>query len=302
MAADARSCPLCDAGSSPALTASDRNRESTSESFAYNRCSACGTVFMVDVPDDLARYYVGDYHRFDEEGQPEWTQNATLKGVESWRAERLRSHVEPGSLVDIGAGPGGFSAAAKQQGFEVTAIEMDRQCCDYMQDGLGIRAICSDQPVAELRALPPARAIAMWHVLEHLRDPAEMLQAAAEGLQPGGVLAVGVPNPGSLQFRLLRSRWAHLDAPRHLCLMPEQALVAKLRSLGMRLLESTTGDPFGRVCSLHGWAWALRRRPARSDSSVAVIRAAQAITAALAPLEAQRGYGAALTLLLVKDA
>lgn len=300
MTSDARACPLCGAPSKHALTATDRNRESTSERFEYNRCDSCATVFMLDVPEELARYYTGEYHGFGPDGAPEWTHNPTLQEVEAWRARLLSRHVAPGPLIDLGAGPGGFSAAAKREGFEVTAIEMDSRCCEYLDGSLGVRAICSDQPVAELRELAPARAIVMWHVLEHLRDPAEMLQAAVAGLQDGGVLAIGVPNPRSLQFGLLRTRWAHLDAPRHLCLMPEQALLTHLHSLGMRLLESTTGDPFGRVCSLHGWVAALQRRPARGDPSPPVIRAAQAITAALGPLE-RAGHGAALTLLLAKE-
>ncbi len=300
MATDARPCPLCGADSAYALTARDRNREASSESFTYNRCGSCGTVFMIDVPADLARYYVGDYHGFGPDGTPEWAHNPTLLAVEAWRMAMLGRHVEPGTLIDVGAGAGAFSAAAKGAGFEVSAIEMDRGCCEYLERGLGVRAICSDQPIAALRDLPPAGAISMWHVLEHLSDPAEMLATAAERLEPGGALAIGVPNPGSLQFRLLGTRWAHLDAPRHLCLMPKEALVAHLQGLGMRLLESTTGDPFGQICSLHGWAWALRTRPAQGEASTAVMRSAQAITKALSPIEGRGGEGAALTLLFVK--
>jgi hypothetical protein len=140
----------------------------------------------------------------------------------------------------------------------------------------------------------------MWHVLEHLPDPAEMLLAVAERLQPGGVLAIGVPNPGSLQFRLLRTRWAHLDAPRHLCLMPKDALVTHLQRLDMRLLESTTGDPFGQICSLHGWSSALRTRPSQGEASVVLLRCAQVITKTLARVEGRGGQGAALAMLFVK--
>jgi 2-polyprenyl-3-methyl-5-hydroxy-6-metoxy-1,4-benzoquinol methylase len=300
MATDMRPCPLCGADSAYALTARDRNREASPESFTYNRCVTCRTVFIVDVPDDLARYYVRDYHGFGPAGTPEWTDNPMLLRVEAWRMAMLRRYVDPVPLIDVGAGAGAFSAAAKGEGFEVTAIEMDRRCCEYLETGLGVRAICSDQPIEALRKLPAVGAISMWHVLEHLPDPAEMLLAAAERLQPGGVLAIGVPNPGSLQFRLLRTRWAHLDAPRHLCLMPKEALVTYLQRLGMRLLESTTGDPFGQVCSLHGWSWALRTRPAQGEASVALLRCAQAITKALAPVEGRGGQGAALAMLFVK--
>ncbi len=301
MTSETSPCPFCGADSAPALSAWDRNRETSSERFAYNRCRACGTVFMVDVPADLGPYYAGDYHRFDSDGHPEWKHNPNLLEVEAYRLRLLRTLTEPGVLIDIGAGPGGFAAAAKDAGFDVTAIEMDARCCEYLEAGLGVRAICSDEPIVQLRAQPPARVISLWHVLEHLRDPAEMLATAAERLLPGGVLALGVPNPRSLQFRLLRSRWAHLDAPRHLCLMPEEALIARLREHGLRPLQAMTGDPFGLVCSLHGWAYALRRRPARADSPASVIHAARLLTRALGPIEHRRRQGPALTLLLARD-
>ena len=301
MASNKPACPLCRADSDYALSARDRNRETTGEHFTYNRCTACGTVFLIDVPADLSPYYAGDYHRFGADGAAEWTHSPPLLEVEAFRIGLLRHHLKPGRLVDIGAGPGAFSAAAKHEGFEVTAIEMDPRCCEYLESNIGVRAICSDDPIAQLKTLPPARVISLWHVLEHLRDPAEMLATAVERLEPGGVLAIGVPNPRSLQFRLLRTRWAHLDAPRHICLMPEKTLISHLHSLGLRTLEATTGDPFGRICSLHGWAYALRRRPARGDTSPNVMRVAQAITTTLGPIEHMRRRGAVLTLMLGKD-
>jgi SAM-dependent methyltransferase len=295
-------CPLCGADSTYALNAWDRNRETTAERFAYNRCKACATVFMRDVPKSLAPYYAGDYHRFAADGTPEWTRDPTLLAVEQFRVRMLRAHVQPGALIDIGAGPGAFAAAAKRAGFAVTAIEMDERSCAYMRDVLGVRAICSDDPIAQLQALEPARVISLWHSLEHLRDPAATLAAAAARLQDGGVLALGVPNPRSLQFRLLGSRWPHLDAPRHLSLMPAQALLAHGRTLGLRCLELTTNDPFGLACNVHGWAYALRRRPAAGPASPAVGQAAGIIAKLASPVERSGNRGAALTVLLEKPA
>jgi SAM-dependent methyltransferase len=293
-------CPLCAAGSRYALTSGDRNRETTDERFVYNRCKACATLFMVDVPSDLARYYAGDYHLFGPDGEPEWTRNPTLLDVESFRTRMLRRHVQGGALIDIGAGPGAFAAAATREGFEVTAVEMDERSCQYMSERLGVRAICSDQPIAQLRELASARAITLWHSLEHLRDPAAMLAACAERLLDGGVLAIGVPNPDSLQFRLLGARWPHLDAPRHLTLMPARALIAHGRTLGLRPVELTTDDPFARACNVHGWAYALRRRPAAGPASPAIGQAAGIIAKLASPVERGDSRGAALTVLLQK--
>jgi SAM-dependent methyltransferase len=291
-------CPLCGGASAFAFTAEDRNRRIAAERFSYHRCRACSTVFLASPPDDPGRYYGGDYHQFDAAGEPFWRGDEGLLAAEAWRAQTLARLVEPGALVDIGAGAGGFAAAARDAGFAVTAIEMDRGCCSYMQERLGVRAICSDRPLEALRALGPARVVSFWHVLEHLPDPGEMLAAAADALEPGGVLAIAVPNPDSLQFRVLRSRWAHLDAPRHVSLMPARALVERARELGLEPVLETTVDPSGLACNEHGWVYALRRDPSRGPAPYAALRAGTLIDAALAPVERRGLRGAALTLLL----
>lgn len=281
--------------------ARDRNRELAAETFAYDRCDVCDTLYMREVPANLARYYAGDYYGFDAQGEPPWRRIPLLERAETVRVEMLLRHVAPGRLIEIGAGPGGFAHAAREAGFDVTAIEMDARCCAYLAERVGVRAIESDRPTEALADLPPARVIALWHVLEHLPDPGELLARAAERLEPGGVLALGVPNPQSVQFRLLGRRWAHLDAPRHLCLMPAGALLARAGELGLRSVEKTTADPFGEHSNMFGWATALRMRPAAGPTPGPVVAAAQALTAALAPLERRGLNGAALTLMLRKD-
>jgi hypothetical protein len=56
----------------------------------------------------------------------------------------------------------------------------------------------------------------LWHVLEHLEDPAAALRRIREWLAPGGVLLVAVPNLESVQARIGRDRWFQQDVPRHL--------------------------------------------------------------------------------------
>ncbi len=297
MVSDARPCPFCGGHSNPALTSHDRNREITAERFTYNRCTACGTVFLVDVPADLSRYYAGSYYGFDANGEPQSRGDPFLRQVEAYRVGLLRRYVDAGPLIEIGAGTGGFAAAAKEAGFDVTAIEMDSRCCEYLADRVGVNAQQSDQPVDVLSTLPTARVVAMWHVLEHLPNPAEVLAAAADRLERGGVLAIGVPNPRSLQFRLMGSRWAHLDAPRHLCLIPAAALIERAGEFGLHPLALTTSDPFGHHCNIHGWTYALRRRPGVGPAPAGSLPGV-AITRLVRPIERRGENGSALLLLL----
>jgi SAM-dependent methyltransferase len=294
-------CPFCAGPAARMFDAWDRNRETTRERFAYARCRACGTVFLVEPPADLASYYAEDYYHFGPDGEPAWKTDEPRLRAASYRVELLRSHTAPGRLIEIGAGTGAFASAAESAGFQVSAIEMSERCCRYLSEHEGIDAICSDRPLEAIAPLAPARVVALWHVLEHLPNPAEVLVGAAEKVEPGGVLAIAVPNPCSLQFRLLRARWVHLDAPRHLCLLPPAALIGQGGDLGMRSVALSTNDPDGLECNFFGWVGALRRHPAVGPTRDLVSHCARAIERTLAPLERTGDRGSAVTILMRKE-
>src|SRR5262249_5633000 len=74
-----------------------------------------------------------------------------------------------------------------------------------------------------LGSLPPPElrrasfdVIPMWHSLEHVHAPLEVLRQAHRLLVPGGRLVVAVPNIDSLPFRWFGPAWFGLDLPRHL--------------------------------------------------------------------------------------
>jgi hypothetical protein len=293
-------CPFCGGEGRHAFLARDRNREVTQARFEYARCGTCETVFIVAVPADLDRYYGGGYYHFDPDGEPSWKSNQTRLDSASFRVRLVRDQVAPGDLIEIGAGTGAFAVTAKAAGFNVSAIEMDEGCCRYLSEE-GVEAICSDQPLEALARLPSARAVALWHVLEHLPNPAEVLAGAAEKLESGGVLAIGVPNSSSVQFRLLGRRWPHLDAPRHLSLIPPDALIERGRDLGLRCVATTTTDPEGLEFNLFGWAYALRRRPAEGPLPRSVGYAAAAVARVAAPLERRGLHGSTVTLVMRKE-
>lgn len=286
-------CSLCGGPTADAITASDRNRGVDGGRFSYRRCEACGTLQLVDVPRDLGRYYPQDYH-----GVPTAEELRERAAAERHKVDLVGALIAPGRLVEVGPSFGAFAFAAKEAGFDVTGIEMDRRCCDYLVETVGIQAINSAAPEEVLPTLPPSRVIAMWHVLEHVPQPLAVIERAAENLEAGGVLAIAVPNPESLQFRVLRARWAHLDAPRHLFLIPIDTLLSRARACGLEPVAVVTDDPFGRHCNRFGWEYALRRRPSTGSSGPLVRRTSQLLEKGLAPLERRGHNGAAYTVLL----
>ncbi len=288
-------CPLCGGATRPAFTVTDRNRAITARRFAYRECQACTSYCLADVPADLGRYYPEQYYEL-----PAAEELDALAAGEWPKLELLAAAGSEGRLVEIGPGFGVFARAASRAGYAVTGIEMDRRCCDYLEAVVGVQAINSDEPDRALAGLPPSRAIALWHVMEHLPRPWKVLAAAAANLEPGGVLAIAMPNPQALQFRLLRGRWAHVDAPRHLYLIPAAELVRRAAAHGLDRLELTTADLAGRHWNRFGWEYALRRFPARRPSTRRLVIASQVIERALRPLERRGLAGAAYSAVFVK--
>jgi SAM-dependent methyltransferase len=291
------SCAWCEGPTRYAFTTTDRNRALSDGRFSYWRCEQCGTYALSDVPSDLSRYYPPEYYGPEDRAALE---SHSRSAIEQGKLDLIRSQAPSGKLVEIGPGGGEFALAARNAGFGVTAIEMDRGACDRLQRLVGVSAIQSDEPEKVLADLPPVDVIVLWHVLEHLRHPVTMLESAATNLRPGGVLAVAVPNPESLQFRLLRGRWAHVDAPRHLFLAPLKAVRAQLEPQGLELAFATTTDAAGRHWNQFGWEYALRRFPARNAGGPVTQLLAASLALTLSPVERRDLAGATYSAVFVK--
>ncbi len=288
-------CRLCGGPSTAAFEVGDRNRGLGAEVFAYCTCTSCGVIFQPEVPADLGRYYEqGGYGSVRDPEVMRFVRGEEIKlGL-------VRRHVPGGRMVEIGPGPGRFTRVAQRAGFEVTAIEMDPEYCRDLHDVLGVSAIHSNDPADALAELPPSSAVVMWHVIEHLPDPWEVVRRCVENLEPGGVLAISTPNPDSFQYRMLGRYWAHVDAPRHLQLIPSATLDRRLGELGMRAVLTTTTDQVGRDCNRLGWEYAIRRHPARRPSTGASMAASWWIALAFSAIERRGLAGAAYTSVFLR--
>lgn len=292
----ADTCGNCGGQLRPAFKVQDINRAIGDEWFRYRKCEACGIYALANIPEDLSLFYPESYYEL-----PDSALLPALAPNESHKIEMIAPWKSGGRLVEVGPGAGVFSFCARQSGFDVTAIEMDRRTCEHMRSEVGVAAVESDDPASELDALSPLSVVALWHVIEHLRDPWGFIDAAAMSLEPGGVLALSAPNPDSVQFRTLGSRWAHVDAPRHLFLIPLSAIVDRAKRSGLRLVDETTGDPSGRHWNRFGWQMAMKGGPRGSSPGALTSGASLALTLALRPVEGSGMRGAAYSAIFVKD-
>jgi SAM-dependent methyltransferase len=273
----------------------DYNRRLASSRFTYFSCAECGSLSLPEPPADLDRFYPSAYYQMPADRR----ELAAIAAGERYKVELVQRFVKGGRLLEIGPAVGGFAYLAKQAGFEVETVEMDAACCEFLREVVGVGVTHSADARAVLVRSAPLQVVALWHVLEHLPDPIETLAAAAGALAPGGILVIAAPNPSSLQFSLFRSRWAHLDAPRHLQLIPLTYLRSRGAGWGLTSVLETATDQGGVGWNLFGWSLSLDN-VARSAGLRFPHLGARAISRLARPLERSDLRGSTYTIILRK--
>ena len=281
-------CPACAAVMAPWRRAGDNEPASTATRL-LERCPACGTARTAGAPPADA-HVSGAY----APGAPRGARAAApLLAAFDRRRMGLLGEAR-GPLLDVGAGRGRFVAYARAHGFpDARGIEPSSRSSAPHVDAVALE----DAAFADLGA------ITLWHVLEHVEDPAAALERLRGWLRPQGSLLVGVPDLDSLQARVGGPRWYHLDLPRHRTHFTARGLRILLERTGFTIRRSEhvllEHNPFGlwqsavsRVTPTPSWLYhALKRNaPLRAADAVPTALALPLVPVALA-VEAAAGAG-----------
>ena len=211
------SCVLCGAMEFRELfRASDRLYGTTSELFPVVECATCGLVRLEPVPEELSLFYPRNYWF-----KPGRSLAARLE--ERYRRLLIRDHVEfiekslrvAGPILDVGCGGGLLLGVLQERGARVLGLDNSEEAARAAWEQNRVTVLLGDFVQAPV-ATESCALIGMFHVLEHLPNPAGFLKVARDLLRPGGRLVVQVPNLDCWQYGILRRRWNGIDVPRHL--------------------------------------------------------------------------------------
>lgn len=225
----------------------------------YWKCTECGSLYLDPRPTaaSIGRAYV-QYYTHDRAAGDAWSEQVKTRVRHTcylaWYGLDLRprlplppllypllsplrrsvaepfllralGRLPPGRLIDVGCGNGATMAAARQLGWAVQGLEIDRQAVERARAS-GLDVMQSDYLALEA-VQDTYDCLVCSHVIEHVHAPLRLIRAIYGALKPGGVALISLPNARSIVLEAVGENWRGLEAPRHLAI-PSASMIRKL--------------------------------------------------------------------------
>lgn len=238
-------CPICE---SPIKNW--RVKNVSNEKYRIDMCIACGYAFVNPRPslDFLMEYY----SKFGVGHQSIMNEVPTLDSVVASETDDPNSTIDARRLIqtitslnppkncnrllDVGCGYGFFSREAQNAGFDVIAIEMAENERQVMNKLTGLTpSACSFEEFA-----CPSESVSvvlMSQILEHVSDVNEWISKARDLLVDDGLIAIALPNFGSVFRILMQEKEPFICPPTHLNFFSTGSLSKLLKNHGFDVLK-----------------------------------------------------------------
>jgi SAM-dependent methyltransferase len=226
-------------------------------SYEIRHCDDCSAYFLSPFPSAelLEKAYGVSYYGIYETKFKDGLIENVLDRFRKRRAKKLARQLPDGARVlDIGCGNGNFLQFLSTIGnYELQGIERNKAAA--------ARALAKKGINIKSTPLTPGDypdnyfdAITLFHVFEHLPNPSEILLVISRILKPGGILFISFPNIASLQARMFKGNWLHLDPPRHLFFFAPVDFKKLMKERKFNCIRTTfvslEQNPFGMVQSI----------------------------------------------------
>lgn len=264
-------CLACGgARSEPWTVARDVEYHTTSDVFTYHRCDHCGVLFIDPVPDGrLAEIYPGNYYSYAAPGGSPVHAVKSLLDRRFFRAILGRLQGDELSVLDVGGGAGWELAALRSADARVKhtqVVDLDPHAQKLAEQN-GHTYYCGR--IEDFDSERRFDLIVLLNLIEHVRDPREVLRKVKDLLSPGGIILIKTPNWQALDAKVFRQNsWAGLHCPRHWVLFTRESFRSLAEDVGLNVEAATytQGAPFWAASVLawlaeRGWVHISSERP-----------------------------------------
>ncbi len=174
--------------------------------------------------EDLGRYYESEDYISHTDSKSsifdkvyQFVKNYTIKQklqlINSLQSEEKK-------ILDIGCGTGDFLTFCKQNDWNITGVEPNKQARNLASVKINskVNRTVIFESIDSLIKNNTEKydVITMWHVLEHVPNLEEYISYLKQLLKQNGTLVIAVPNYKSYDANHYGKFWAAFDVPRHL--------------------------------------------------------------------------------------
>jgi 2-polyprenyl-3-methyl-5-hydroxy-6-metoxy-1,4-benzoquinol methylase len=190
--------------------------------FRVGKCSQCGFAQVLDVPSaaSLSQLYETLHTKHIKYRS---SQSAQIENI--LRLKFLQQHIPKGGRVlDAGCATGDFLIEAAEV-FEVYGFDISSAAIAHAKTRLpGLSDRLTSWRLEDRRpSYKEFDAVCLWDVIEHVTEPAVVIQKMMDYVKPGGYLLISTPDFGSFTAKLMRSYWAFMIPPYHLGYFSKQS-------------------------------------------------------------------------------
>lgn len=215
------------------------------------RCKNCGLVFLSD-DEHISNSFYANGKMTNGIKLKDWINNT--KTDDKRRFLMLEKKIKDKVLLDFGCGNAGFLNFAKNCSKKVYGLELQKEYQSYFKE-------CSLEIFDDISKIPKKPdIITMFHVLEHIKNPIELLKSLKPYLNDGGRIIIEVPNRNDALIGLYNCKsfqdfvyWSC-----HLFIFSEKNLKEIIKKAGYKIINFRYIQRYGLMNHLY---WVFNNKP-----------------------------------------
>ncbi|MFL5801273.1 MAG: class I SAM-dependent methyltransferase [Roseiflexaceae bacterium] len=208
------------------------------------QCTNCGLVYINprrDAESIFQHYNSGQSSRIQYYLDVEIADRRTFTEVLD-----LADRLVPGrgALLDIGPNIGACLVLARERGWQPHGVEINAEAARYCRELRGLDVI-SGVLASQTYAENSFDIVLMGDVIEHLRDPLDLMRLVQRILKPGGAVIISTPNIAGWAGRLLQ-----IKPEEHLYYFAPSTIELLLRKAGLDVVGVKCLDRYHNLTAM----------------------------------------------------
>ncbi len=214
-----------------------KDRLNPKQKYFYERCIECDLVTLNETAKNK------EFYTYNLDAEISQAQRFIL-----WMVyKKIKRFGRGKKVLDFGCGSGNLAKYLSEKGYEVDCVDIDKKAIEWVKN-------VQKLPITERIQNKKYDIIILNDAYEHLPNPVSELNEIAGHLNNNGIIIIAIQNINSVQARIFKGRWFHLDAPRHLTQFYKDSFGRIVRACGLKIIRKYY---FNLNIDPSGWYWSI---------------------------------------------